>query len=304
MRWLVAAACLFAFLVTSSLLGAHLPTRATTLRLINFHSRVFNNDRFLRVLLPPGYDLPAQRHSRYPVLYLSDGQDLFDPEASTFHSGSWLLRNRMDKLYANAAIPPIIIVGIDNAGHQMRPNEYLPWPDNTLRPPMPHPHGAEYPTFMVREVMPYIQKHFRTLSDAKYVGIGGASYGAQIAIYTVAREPGRFGRLLIESPSVYSDNYQLLKIVHSMETTPGRISIGLGTNEDGLAACAPGHPPEDEMKDTLRLRDVLVETSHRLAVILLNVTECGRHTASAFGARFPTAVEFLYGGTIVTTQGR
>ncbi len=207
MRWLVAAACLFAFLVTSSLLGAHLPTRATTLRLINFHSRVFNNDRFLRVLLPPGYDLPAQRHSRYPVLYLSDGQDLFDPEASTFHSGSWLLRNRMDKLYANAAIPPIIIVGIDNAGHQMRPNEYLPWPDNTLRPPMPHPHGAEYPTFMVREVMPYIQKHFRTLSDAKYVGIGGASYGAQIAIYTVAREPGRFGRLLIESPSVYSDNY-------------------------------------------------------------------------------------------------
>ncbi|MFZ0031799.1 MAG: alpha/beta hydrolase-fold protein [Candidatus Cybelea sp.] len=290
--------------MTSPRLGAHLPTRATTLRFINFHSRVFNNDRFLRVLLPPGYDLPAQQHSRYPVLYLSDGQDLFDPEASTFHSGSWLLRDRMDKLYANAAIPPIIIVGIDNAGHRMRPNEYLPWPDNTLRPPMPHPHGAEYPTFMVREVMPYIQKHFRTLSDAKYVGIGGASYGAQIAIYTVAREPGRFGRLLIESPSVYSDNYQLLKIVHSMETTPGRISIGLGTNEDGLAACAPGHPPEDEMKDTLRLRDVLVETSHRLAVILLNVTKCGRHTASAFGARFPTAVEFLYGGTIVTTQGR
>lgn len=279
-------------------MGTNYPANNSTLRIVYFHSHIFGNNRLLRLLLPPGYDLPANVGVRYPVLYLNDGQDLFAPATSTFHNGSWLLADRMDALYANGAVPPMIIVGIDNAGHRMRPNEYLPWPDVTLRPAMPHPHGNDYPAFIAKEVMPYVQTHFRVREDAQGTGIGGASYGAQIAAYAAARLPGRFGRLLIESPSVYADNYHLIRVVQAMRSVPDRISIGVGTNENGSPSCVPGQPPDDEMKDVLRLRDALSTASHKRSVVLLNVVECAKHIPPAFGARFPVAMKFLYGGTI------
>lgn len=280
-------------------LGTTQPDDKSTLKLVYFHSVIFGNNRLLRILLPPGYYQIANASVRYPVLYLNDGQDLFDPAKSTFHNGSWMLANRMDALYANGSVPPMIIVGIDNAGHRMRPNEYLPWPDDTLRPAMPHPHGNLYPAFIAREVMPYVQTHFRVLEGTQATGIGGSSYGAQIAIYAAARLPGRFSRLLIESPSVYADNYHLIRVVQAMRSVPDRVSIGVGTNESGLPSCVPGQPPDDELKDVLRLRNALSIASHRRSVVLLHVVDCAKHVPPAFGARFPDAVKFLYGGTIV-----
>ena len=283
--------CLFA---TMTLLAAQ-PTPSTSLQLVYFHSTIFDNDRLLRILLPPGYDSPNQHLRRYPVLYLNDGQDLFDPRTSTFHNGSWSLLYRMERLYADRALAPMIIVGIDNAGHVKRPDEYLPWPDTTLRPALPQPHGKNYPSFVVHEVMPYVQSHFRTLTAPRYTGIGGASYGALIAIYTAAREPGRFRRLLIESPSVYPDNYHLIRVVQSMPIVPPRISIGIGTNEDGAASCTLTHPAGEELQDVLRLRAAILSASRGRSKVLLDVVTCAKHEPGAFGARFPAAIEFLYG---------
>jgi enterochelin esterase-like enzyme len=285
---------LVGLIATLVLLGAQ-PTDFTSLQLVYFHSTIFDNTRMLRVLLPPGYDSTDQRLRRYPVLYLNDGQDLFDPRTSTFHNGSWSLLDRMERLYADRAIAPMIIVGIDNAGHRKRPNEYLPWPDTTLRPALPQPHGKNYPSFVVHEVMPYVQTHFRTLTAPRYTGIGGASYGALIAIYTVGREPGRFGRLLIESPSVYPDNYHLIRVVQSMPIVPRRISIGIGTNEDGAASCTLTHPAGEELQDVLRLRAAFLSASRGRSKVLLDVVTCAKHEPGAFGARFPAAIEFLYG---------
>jgi len=274
------------------------PQTTTTLRLVYFHSKVFGNNRMLRVLLPPGYDSVAQRGVRYPVLYLNDGQDLFDPRLSTYHSGSQLLQDKMDALYARGAVRRIIIVGMDNAGghRNRRPNEYLPWPDNTLhRPSLPHPQGKSYPQFVVGEVMPYIQSHFRVTADPEETGIGGASYGALAAIYAVAKAPGRFGRLLIESPSVYSDDYHLIKVVAGMMVVPKRIAIGVGTDEDGDPSCDQHHPPEPEMIDVTILRAALDGVSHGRSTMLLTVAPCAKHVPPAFGARFPAAVSFLFG---------
>ena len=111
---------------------------------VRFHSAVFANDRTIRVLLPPGYARPDRASRRYPVLYFNDGQDLFDPHLSTFHNGgSYLLRDRMQALYAENAVRPLIIVGIDNAGHSLRPNEYLPWPEHAA----PHAEPRKFTTF-------------------------------------------------------------------------------------------------------------------------------------------------------------
>src|ERR1700723_1841221 len=270
--------------------GSDADSNSPRLALLRFHSTIFGNDRLIRVLLPPGYSRSDQRTRRYPVFYLNDGQDLFDPRLSTFrHGGSYLLKDRMRALYAQDAVRPIIIVGIDNAGHRLRPNEYLPWPDTTLRPWMAHPHGKLYPEFVTQEVMPFIQARFRVLTDATHTGIGGASYGALAAIYLVTQRPGRFGRLLVESPSVYPNNYALIAAVKSARSLPSRIAIGVGTNEDGDSTCTPAHPAEAEMTDVWRLTDAIMRRLRGSSRLQLTVVDCARHRNMDFGARFPGA---------------
>ena len=84
------------------------------LRLHEFPSRVFRNTRFLRVWLPPGYDDSENADRRYPILYLNDGQNLFEPSTS-FAGVEWQVDETADRLIREGVVPPMIIVGIDNA---------------------------------------------------------------------------------------------------------------------------------------------------------------------------------------------
>jgi enterochelin esterase-like enzyme len=93
------------------------------LRIEPLTSRVFGNTRMLRVWLPPGYDNPANAARRYPVLYLNDGQNLFDPATNVFHPREWHVDETVTTLIASGAIPPMIVVGIDNAGAAERSME-------------------------------------------------------------------------------------------------------------------------------------------------------------------------------------
>jgi enterochelin esterase-like enzyme len=95
-----------------------------------FTSRVFHNTRMLRVWLPPGYKSPEQSSERYPVMYLNDGQDLFDVCTSIFNAQEWRADETATELIRSGKIPALIIVGIDNAGKRNRPKEYLPFPDD------------------------------------------------------------------------------------------------------------------------------------------------------------------------------
>src|ERR1700752_5067617 len=85
------------------------------LRLHEFRSRVFSNTRFLPVWLPPGYDNPQNAGRRYPVFYLNDGQNLFESETS-FNGVEWQVDETSDRLIREGVIPPLIVVGLDNAG--------------------------------------------------------------------------------------------------------------------------------------------------------------------------------------------
>ncbi len=117
------------------------------LRLHEFTSKVFANKRMIRVLVPPGYDQSVNRNKRYPVLYLNDGQNLFDLRTSEFNPMEWQVDEVVERLLTKRVIPPIIIVGIDCAGRRMRFNEYFPYADEFLSPPMPSPEGDKYPEF-------------------------------------------------------------------------------------------------------------------------------------------------------------
>ena len=145
--------------------------------------------RTLRVLLPPGYDAPENRDRRYPVLYLNDGQNLFDAATSTFTGREWRVDETVRELTAAGRIPPIVVVGIDHAGRRERFHEYFPWVDAFLDPPDPDPHGARYPAFLVDEVIPFVEARYRVDRDPEQRGVGGSSAGGLAAINAVISRP-------------------------------------------------------------------------------------------------------------------
>ena len=152
----------------------------------------------LRVWLPPGYDDLTNVQRRYPVFYLNDGQNLFDE--ATSYAGEWHADEAADRLIREGAIPPIILVGIDNATRE-RMREYVPY--RSLQPHMMRVRGRYYPDFLAKEIMPFISRQYRIADGPENTGLGGSSLGGLIALYTAIARPGLIGRLLVESPSLW-----------------------------------------------------------------------------------------------------
>ena len=257
------------------------------LRFHDLTSRVFGNTRKLRVWLPPGYDAPENQGRRYPVFYLNDGQNLFDP-ATAFAGVDWRVNQTLDLLAWESVVSPIISVGIDNATVE-RIREFLP--NRSLYPPVPKPLGKHYPDFLIREVMPLIERTYRVLKGAKHTALGGSSLGALISLHTVIARPGVFGRLLLESPSLFVSNKQILKDSRANYSWPQRIFLATGTQESG-------QPERDRriVDDVRSLAHILHLAGLREKRLRLVIEEGAGHNEGAWAARFPEAVSFLFGG--------
>jgi predicted alpha/beta superfamily hydrolase len=267
------------------------------LRLHQLESRVFGNVRTLRVLVPDRYDAPENRGRRYPVLYLNDGQNLFDVSTSVLNPMEWRVDETVHALVGSGRVPPLIVVGIDSAGRRGRFREYFPWVDEYLQPPEPDPQGKRFPSFLVDEVIPFIETRYRVLANGNSRGLGGSSAGVLAAIYAAITRPGVFGRLLIESPSIYVDDAHILKEAAGVETWPERIYVGAGTNESGRPRCDPNDSAEPELiRDVRRFERLLHDRRVAPDRIRVIVTPCAVHNESAWAARLPAAVTFLYGG--------
>jgi predicted alpha/beta superfamily hydrolase len=256
------------------------------LRLHEFRSRIFRNARFLRVWLPPGYDDPANAELHYPVFYLNDGQNLF--EASTSFTGvEWQVDETGDRLIREGVVAPMIIVGIDNGGKD-RIREYMP--HRSLQPMMLRVQGTRYPAFLFKEVIPFMVRNYRVADGPENMGLGGSSLGALIALYTAAVCPGAIGRLLLESPSLWASNRQLIRLSRGVKRWPERVYLATGTAEAGRK------DKDQSMVDDVRelaaiLRRVgLDDTSLRLVV-----EDGATHHESAWAHRFPQALAFLFG---------
>ena len=254
-----------------------------------FASKIFHNTRMLRVWLPPGYKSPEHRNDRYPVLYLNDGQNLFDACTSIFNTQEWRADETATELIQSGKIPPLILVGIDNAGKHDRPKEYLPYPDETLRPPTPGVHGKDYPDFLLKEVIPFINREYRTDTAPAKTGLGGSSYGAGIALYTVIAYPGHFGKLLLESPSIYADNYRILRHADRTRQWPEKIFLGVGTVNEPIA-------------DVEKLRTLFQSFGLRDNRVHVVQQPGAAHNENAWASRFPQALLFLYGTTSATSS--
>src|SRR4030081_3034414 len=127
------------------------------LRIHEVKSQVFRNTRFIRVWRPPGYDEISYKCRRYPILYLNDGQNLFEP-ATSFTGVEWQVDETADRLIREGVIAPMIVVGIDN-GAKDRFREYMP--HRSLQRMMLRGQGRRYPDFLMKEVMPFVADRYR-----------------------------------------------------------------------------------------------------------------------------------------------
>jgi enterochelin esterase-like enzyme len=247
-------------------------------------SRALGLSRRITVWLPPGRIVSGDR---FPVLYLNDGQNLFDPRRA-FAGVTWQAADTAARLIEWGLLPRIVIVGIDH-GVTRRAREFLPVED-PLNPHSKRPLGRRYAEFVVRELMPLVQRRFPVERRASATGFGGSSYGAVAALFTALEHPGVFGRLLLESPSLYIGRRYLLRRARTARRWPSRIYLGVGTAETRRADW------NDEtvgnvrgLEDILRLRGF---GSRRLKV---TVQEGATHSEGAWARRLPEALAFLYG---------
>ena len=236
--------------------------------------------RRLTVALPPDY---AEGDARYPVVYMHDGQNLFDP--ATSYAGDWGLVETLNRL-AREGIAPIA-VGIPNRGRQRR-YEYSPFRD--LR------HGGgggeRYLAFLVDTVKPLIDTAFRTRPEAEHTVIAGSSLGGLISLYALYRHAGIFGAASVQSPALWFARRAIFRYLET-ETAEagggagprGRIHLDAGTEEGA-----------DTLEDARRLRDWLLTQGYRSGRELSYVEEAGGgHTEAAWGKRVRAALPFLLG---------
>ncbi len=189
--------------------------------------------RDLLVWLPSGYFSPANADRTYPVLYLQDGQNLFEEHALA--PGEWRVDEIATELIGAREIEPMIIVGIPHAGDR-RAWEYLP----LAAADGVEPRADAYVDYVVSEVMPRVERAFRVKTGAEHTGIGGASYGAVVSMHAVNRYPDKFGKLLAFSPAVLGKNGMLLEhfLAQGDGSWPAKAALGVASHEEGMDASA------------------------------------------------------------------
>jgi predicted alpha/beta superfamily hydrolase len=243
----------------------------------NFHSDFLDHDRHVVVYLPPGYDRESAK--RYPVLYLHDGQNVFDRATSI--GEEWHVDENAEALIRAGFIEPIIVVGIYNTGEH-RINEYAP----TERTDKGGGGLAgDYGQMLIMELKPFIDSTYNTLPSAHNTAMGGSSLGGLLTMHLGLRFPTAFGKLAVLSPSVWWDDRMILREVEALPNKlPQRIWLDAGTAEGS-----------EVIADARALRDALVAKGWQLGEDLAYLeAEGGGHDEKSWSARVSHVLEFLF----------
>jgi enterochelin esterase-like enzyme len=168
-----------------------------------FKSTYLPNERDLIVYVPPGYDEEPERN--YPVLYLHDGQNLFDGRTSFVKGRTWMVREHADAAIESGEVEPLVIVGIYNTGDR-RLAEYT----HEYNWQMGGGEADKYGDLLTQELMPWITDKYRVRQDRESTGMGGSSLGGLVTLYLGLRHAQHFGKLAVMSPSVWWNHKSIL----------------------------------------------------------------------------------------------
>lgn len=228
--------------------------------------------------LPPGYD---ESDWRYPVLYLQDGQNLFDPETA-FFGQEWRADITADELICSGAIEPVILVGVYNTGVR-RISEYTPTRDPVRRK---GGKGDRYAQMLARELKPFLDSQYRTQKTGH--GVGGSSLGGLVALEAALLYPRVFAKAAVLSPSVWWDRRSILELVSRFQgTMRPRIWLDAGTQE--------GDAPGRVIEDLRLLRHALTEKGWEDGKTLRYwEVEGAGHNEHAWASRFGEVLKWLF----------
>lgn len=271
------------------------PTLTGDVRVIeNFNSDILDGPRAVRVYLPPGYDEPANAARRYPVLYLLDGQNLFDVTTAAF-GVEWQADEAAERLIADEEIAPLIMVGVDNAGAG-RIHEYTPVPGKIRDEENVGGGGPDFARFLRGELKPAIDERFRTRPEPRHTAIGGSSLGGLMALYLIHEHPDTFKSAAVVSPALWWAEQHLTRRVDA-DATPlagATLWLDMGT-EEGVGPEAEQDTPSRQLRSTRALADILERESDALDTAYRYVeVDGGQHNEAAWAARFPDILRFLY----------
>ena len=249
-----------------------------------FASHILNNSRDIWIYLPTGYRTATS--TRYPVLYLQDGQNVFDA-ATAFGGIEWNADETAQRLIKQYLVEPLIIVAVANAGED-RIHEYTPT-NSALDPkgnPEPKSRGLlrDYGRFLVEELKPFIDQTYRTRPDKESTGLGGSSLGGLASLILSFWFPDTFTRIAALSPSIWWDDCVIHRIVEELDEAPrsSKIWLDTGTHEEGWERAA-------------HFRDKLVERGWRLHDDLHYKEVSGaEHAEWAWSIRFEAVLRFLF----------
>ncbi len=248
-----------------------------------FPSRILGNRRDVLVYLPPGYRCFSRRN--YPVLYLHDGQNVFDA-ATAFAGVEWGVDETAERLIRNGLIEPLIIVAAANMGED-RIHEYAPTrgviDSRTRRKKRSRGIARLYAEFLMSELKPYIDRKYRTRREPEFTGLGGSSLGGLVTLAIGILFPNAFSRLIAMSPSVWWDDFAIYRLVDSIEQKPPlKIWLDTGTAEPGW-------------ENARELRDRLIEKGWKPRRDLRYLeAEGADHSEAAWAARVEPALRFLF----------
>jgi metallo-beta-lactamase class B len=257
-------------------------TARPTVSIINESFAMPQLDRTRRVwiYLPPGY---ASSNERYPVLYMHDGQNLFD--AATSFVGEWGVDETLDSLAAKGD-KGAIVVGIDHGG-TLRFNEYSPWKNAKYG----GGEGDRYVDFLVKTLKPYVDSHYRTLPDRLNTGIAGSSMGGLISLYAIEKYPGVFSRAGIFSPALWVAP-QAYDFTRESGALPSdvRLYFVMGGQEVANADEALGY-----VNDMKRMVDDLVSRGLQPGTNVVSYVRAdGKHSEWFWRREFPEAYRWLF----------
>lgn len=237
----------------------------------SFYMPQLERYRRIWIYLPPDYNM--EEDSEYPVLYMQDGQNLFD--RATSYSGEWQVDERLNALFEEGYTVPIVI-GIDH-GIVSRVNEYCLV---DVDEPKIDAEGDLYLQFIVETLKPYVDSHYRTKPQEEFTSIMGSSVGGLISTYAISLYPNVFGSAGLFSPSYWLDDaiYDL-----SFDLNDTRIYQLCGSEE-----------ADNTLDNCMHMNEVFLSNTENSDLIVLEVIKGGEHNEELWSSGFDDAIIFLF----------
>ncbi len=264
--------------------GVKQHTATTNVRVIEetFFMPQFNRTRRIWIYLPQDYLSNPQKS--YNVMYMQDGQNLFDEYFS--FGKEWKIDETLNNLFDNFGDDGCIVVGVDNGGSN-RIGEYTPY----INAKYGGGDGDKYIQFLINTLKPYIDTKYRTKPQREFTGIGGSSLGGLVSFYGAIKHQNVFSRALIFSPSFWwsPDIFKLVKDEEKQK--PMKIFLMAGGAEE---------PDDDVVFKTKQMRDDLLDVGFAANEVFFAMHEDGNHSEWYWAREFGPAYAWLWTNLVRT----